>query len=237
MIKSCIILAAGLGTRMRPLTDNMCKPMVTIMDKPLIAYVIDMVLQAGCDNIVMNVHYKPDSLVAYIDKYYAGRVIISDEREKLLDSGGGIVKALKDIHNPDFFVVNADCIWHSSHNALLQLSDMYNPDMMDIVKLLYPAENAIGFDSKNIYAVDANHHIIPHNLIPHRQNPDYAFTGIQIMKKSLFVGYKLETFSVRQIWDTAFAHHKIFGCLYQGDWLHIGTPDGVIQAQNFFKNI
>ncbi|MEM6602411.1 MAG: nucleotidyltransferase family protein [Pseudomonadota bacterium] len=231
MIKSCVILAAGLGLRMRPLTDHIPKPMVEIAGRPIISYILDMVIGAGCDNIVMNIHYKPEPLREYIAQNYSDKVVFSDETDRLLNSGGGVFKALDYIQNESFFVINADCIWSSSVNALKQLVDFYDPNTMDILKLLSPAKTAIGFDEKDIYGLSDDNKILRDG----KTTQDLSYTGIQILKKSFFQGYSYEPFSVREIWDKAFEAETIYGCVFQGQWLHIGTPYAVNDAAHFLK--
>ncbi len=231
-IKSCVILAAGLGTRMRPLTDNIPKPMVTINGKPLIGHVIDMCLEAGVDNIVMNYHYKPESLQEYILNYYSDYVILSDETELLLNSGGGIVKALPFIKGEEFFVINADCIWYNpDYNALIQMQNNYNPDQFDVFKLLANPKMAIGFDEDPIYGLTEKNHILKSNI-----DLKYGYTGIQILKRPLFNGFSEKPFSIRHIWDDAFLNNRIGGCNFQGQWLHIGTPQAVLEAEDFLTS-
>jgi N-acetyl-alpha-D-muramate 1-phosphate uridylyltransferase len=228
MLKTCIILAAGLGTRMRPLTDDRPKPMVTVLDKPLIAYVVDMCLEAGIEHIIMNFHYKPLSLREYILNNYANHVILSDEQDLLLDSGGGVLKALSHTSASEFFVINADCIWHNPRdNALKQLYKIYDNTEFDVCKLLARPQNAIGFDGKPIYGLD-NHHFISQT-----KNLEYEYTGIQILKRSLFDGYTVKSFSIRNIWQTAFDNNSVGGVEFSGQWLHIGTPQSVIDAENY----
>jgi MurNAc alpha-1-phosphate uridylyltransferase len=233
MLKTCIILAAGLGTRMRPLTNDIPKPMVSVGGKPLIAYVIDMCLDAGITQIIMNFHYKPEPLKTYILNHYANHVILSDEQELLLDSGGGVLKALSHTDASEFFVINADCIWHNpKNNALGQLYALYNPDKFNICKLLSRPQNAIGFDGKPIYGLDS------HNYVQKTGVLDYEYTGIQILKRDLFAGYAIEPFSIREIWNKELANHKIGGTEFIGKWLHIGTPTAVTESADYLmKNV
>jgi len=216
---------------MRPLTDHIPKPMVEVASKPLIGYVLDMVYQAGVTNIVTNIHYKPALMLDYLETYHKDKVIISDERHELLDSGGGVVQALSHIEEEYFYIINADCIWSGTHNALLQMSDAFDPDKMDILKLLAPSEAALGFDEKNIYNLDIDGKISKSDFA------DYSFTGIQIAKKSLFNGKKAEKFSVREIWNTAKENQRFYGTNYNGKWLHIGTPEAVHLAENYFETL
>jgi MurNAc alpha-1-phosphate uridylyltransferase len=230
MLKTCIILAAGLGTRMRPLTNDCPKPMVKVLDKPLIAHVIDMCLGAGVDNIIMNFHYKPAPLRDYINAHYADNVTLSDEQDLLLDSGGGVLKALLHTDASEFFVINADCIWHNpTDNALRQLYDVYATGQFNICKLLARPQNAIGFDGKPIYALDETRHIHQTGTLC------YEYTGIQILKRSLFDGYKIEPFSIRNIWQKEFDNNTIGGTEFSGKWLHIGTPSAVTESEDYLR--
>lgn len=216
---------------MRPLTDQIPKPMVEVAEKPLIGHVLDMVYNAGVTNIVTNIHYKPAPLLDYLQTYHKDKVIISDETSALLDSGGGVVQALPHIEDDYFYIINADCIWSGLYNALLQMSDIFDPDKMDILKLLSPSETALGFDEKNIYNLDTDGKII------RSDSADYSFTGIQIAKKSLFQGRKAEKFSVREIWNIAKENQRFYGLNYSGKWLHIGTPEAVHLAENYFETL
>lgn len=231
MLKTCIILAAGLGTRMRPLTNKIPKPMVKILDKPLIGYVVDMCLDAGINEIIMNFHYKPQPLVNYIDTHYKNKVILSDEQDLLLDSGGGILKALNHTQSSEFFVINADCIWYNPYNnALKQIYSLYESQKFDICKLLVRPEHAIGFDGSPIYALDDQFRIHKNGEL------FYEFTGIQILKRELFSDYSIEPFSIRNIWNKQLEKNLIGGLEFSGTWLHIGTPQAVLEAEDFLKN-
>lgn len=233
MITDCIILAAGLGTRMRPLTNDIPKPMVNVASKPLIAYVLEMCIEAGIENIVMNIHYKPEPLISFISEHYPHKVTFSDETSLLLESGGGIVQALTSVKGNHFFVINADCIWHNlTHNALKQLSEAYNKEKFDVFKLLASSENAIGFDEQPIYALDRNGHILKDNL-----NKKFSYTGIQILERKLFDTYNCSPFSIKKIWDKTFSEQRVGGVEFIGKWLHIGTPQGVIDAENFLSHL
>jgi len=231
MLKTAIILAAGLGTRMRPLTNDRPKPMIEVLDKPLIGYVIEMCLQAGVTEIIINFHYKPEPLKAYINAHYADIVTLSNEENLLLDSGGGTLKALQHTDASEFFVINADCIWHSKHNALTELYNDYQAEKYDVFKLLACPHHAIGFDSNPIYSLDEKGFIS--KGLPLTSN----FTGIQILKRSLFDHYTIEPFSIRSIWNHAFENNRVGGIEYTGTWLHIGTPQAVIESAAYLKTI
>lgn len=234
-IKSCIILSAGLGTRMRPLTDHMPKPMVCVNGRPIIAHIMDMVLAHGVDNIVINIHYKPAALTEYIHTHYAGKVTFSDETDRLLDSGGGIIKALPYIHSDSFFVINADCIWyeHARETTILDgMAEIFDPYKMDIVKCLYPAHKAVGFDEDDIYDLSDVGAIIQKPA-----KPLYSFTGIQLIKKTVLTGFRPIKFSVREVWEKAFKQNTIYGHVFKGQWLHIGTPDSVLEAEEYLKSV
>lgn len=203
--------------------------MVEVAGKPLIGHVLDMVINAGCTDIVTNIHYKPAPLLHYLDNQYANKVMISDETDMLLDSGGGVVKALEKINDEIFYIINADCIWSGAENALLQMAAYFDPDKMDILKLLAPSQKALGFDENNIY------NLSPEGHISKADDAAYSFTGIQIAKKSLFKDFKPEAFSIREIWNNVKAENRFYGMDYRGKWLHIGTPDAVLLAERYFE--
>lgn len=232
MLKTCIILAAGLGTRMRPLTNDIPKPMVSVCHKPLIAYVVDMCLNAGVSQIIMNFHYKPEPLKNYIINNYPNNVTLSDEQDLLLDSGGGVLKALSHTDSSEFFVINADCIWHNpNNNALKQLYALYdtNRHRFNICKLLGRPEDAIGFDGQPIYSLDNNDTVHKTGVLT------YEYTGIQILKRHLFNDYTVKPFSIREIWNKELENHAIGGTEFIGKWLHIGTPQAVIQSEEYIS--
>lgn len=217
---------------MRPLTDHIPKPMVCVNHKPLIDYVIEMCLEADIDQIIVNFHYKPKVLTDHLKKNFSDKVILSDETDLLLDSGGGVCKALGYINASEFFVINADCIWHNlENNALKQLYNAYDADKFDVCKLLANPQNAIGFEGQGIYQLDRN------NYISKQAQANYEFTGIQILKRKLFDHYMPKPFSIREVWQSAFDQKHVGGCEFQGQWLHIGTPNSVTDAEAYFHNL
>ena len=171
-------------------------------------------------------------MLAYINENYADNVILSDEQDLLLDSGGGVLKALSHTDATEFFVINADCIWHNpKSNALLQLYDTYNKGKFSVCKLLVRPRNAVGFDGKPIYNLDNTHHI-------HQEGDlNFEYTGIQILKRNLFDNYMIKPFSIREIWQKEFDNNNIGGTEFIGKWLHIGTPLAVMEAEDYLKQM
>lgn len=218
---------------MRPLTDHIPKPMVSVNGRPIIAYIMDMVLDYGIDNIIVNIHYKPETLIEYLHTYYPNKVTFSDETDRLLDSGGGVIKALPHIQEENFFVINADCIWHDlNNNVLSEMEKSFDKEKMDILKCLYPSKQAIGFDEEDIYSLDSQGRILQKT-----DKPSYSFTGIQLMSQKIATGFRPIKFSMREIWQKAFNEMTVYGHVFKGQWLHIGTPESVYDAQEYLKRV
>src|SRR3954468_4869699 len=144
--RTAMVLAAGLGLRMRPLTDRMPKPLVPVAGRPLLDHVLDKLAEAGVREAVVNVHYLPDQIIEHVATRRAPRVIISDEREVVLGTGGGVVKALPLLGDAPFFHVNADTMWIDGVQAnLARLADAFDPSRMDILLLMAPTASSIGY--------------------------------------------------------------------------------------------
>ncbi len=223
-MKNCVILAAGLGTRMRPLTDHKPKPLIEVNGKPLIAHIIDDALAANCEQIIVNVHYLADMAENYLRSRYGEKVFISDERETLLDSGGGVTAATRFFENEKFFCINADCIW--TNNIFTQMREQAAQfPQAEIIKALRPVETSIGYFGKNIYNLMSDGKIIE------TQPAKYCYTGAQILSRSLFKEYQSgDIFSLRDIWRPAFERETIYGFSVSGEWLHVGDPQGLETA-------
>ncbi len=225
---TAMLLAAGLGKRMRPLTDTLPKPMIKVSGRPMIDYILDAAAQAGLARAVINVHYLAGIIERHVARRAAPAVIISDERARLLDSGGGVKKALPLIGRDTFFVLNADSFWiDGPRNNLVRLAERWNPAEMDILLMLSPTATAIGWGNRGDYALlqdgrlrrAARHEITP-----------FAYAGAGIWKAALFDPMP-EVFSLNRLFDQAEAAGRLFGMPLDGQWLHVGTPEAVIEAE------
>ena len=229
MIDQAIILAAGLGTRMQPITNTIPKPLVIINGKALIDHKLDAARRAGIGKIVVNVHHLAGQLEQHLEKITDLEIIFSDERKQLMDSGGGIVKALKHFDNRPFVVLNSDTFWHGDESANLRsLIDSWDNAKMDILMGLAEVEKAVGFYSAGDFFMDEE------GLLARRgehESAPYAFCGDYITHPQVFKNSPKEPFSSNTLFDQAISKHRLKGKPLNGLWLHVGTPDSIREAE------
>ncbi|MGE0007205.1 MAG: nucleotidyltransferase family protein [Parvibaculaceae bacterium] len=227
--RRAMIMAAGLGQRMRPLTNGTPKPLVEVAGVPLIEYGLGRLDQAGCDLAVVNVHYLPEQIEAWARRKASPRIVISDERRELLDTGGGIVKALPLLGNEPFFVVNSDSIWiDSGRPALARLIARWDDARMDCLLLLCHPRRTIGYDGHGDFLTDAGGRIIGR---PGRDETGLAYIGAYLVHPRLFANVRLSKFSMNLLWDRAVAEKRLYGIEHEGRWLHVGTPEAIPLAE------
>lgn len=221
---TAMVMAAGLGKRMRPLTATQPKPMVRVAGKPLIDHALDRLAESGVTKAVVNVHYLADVLEDHLRRRELPDVTISDERERLLETGGGMVKAAGLLPDP-FFCVNSDNLWlDGPKNALQDLSDRWNADEMDALLLLVPHKGAMNFPGKGDFHMDAV------GRLRRRRSgriAPYIFTGIQLVSKRLLHDAPEGPFSTNLLWDRAIAENRLFGVAFTGRWFEVGTPQAI----------
>jgi MurNAc alpha-1-phosphate uridylyltransferase len=227
-----MVLAAGLGVRMRPLTDKMPKPLVRVAGRPLLDHVLDKLAGAGVGEAVVNVHYLPDQLIDYTASRTRPRVIISDERGQVLGTGGGVVKALPLLGPEPFFHVNADTLWIDGVRPnLTRLAETFDPARMDILLLMAPTTSSIGYGGRGDYSMlpdGALRKRKEHQVVP------FVYAGAAIMSPSLFAGAPSGEFSLTKMFDQANEQERLFGLRLDGVWMHVGTPDAVGAAEEAF---
>ncbi len=227
--KRAMIMAAGFGQRMRPLTNGKPKPLVEVAGTPLIDYGLDRLREAGCDLAVVNVHYLPDQIEAWARKKTSPRIVISDERQELLDTGGGIVKALPQLGADPFFVVNSDSIWIDGNTPALQrLKAGWDDAAMDCLLLLCPPERTIGYDARGDFHLDTQGRITGRVA---KGETGLAYIGAYLVHPRLFANIGISKFSTNLLWDRAIAQGRLFGIEHHGQWLHVGTPDAIPLAE------
>jgi MurNAc alpha-1-phosphate uridylyltransferase len=221
-----MIMAAGMGKRMRPLTATQPKPLVRVLGKPLIDYALDRLEDAGVAKAVVNVHYLADALEAHLQDRGAPGVVISDEREALLETGGGLVKAKAQDMLPDpFFCCNADNIWlDGPRNAFADLSARWNPDEMDALLLLVPHDNARNFTGPGDFWMDGTGAL--KRRIPGRIAP-FIYTGIQLISHRLLRDAPTGKFSTNILWNRAMEEGRLYGVAFTGHWFEVGTPQAI----------
>jgi N-acetyl-alpha-D-muramate 1-phosphate uridylyltransferase len=227
-----MVLAAGLGLRMRPLTDTKPKPLVAVAGKPLLDYVLDRLADAGISEAVVNVHYLPDQIIAHTATRERPRVIISDERDEVLGTGGAVVKALPLLGPEPFFHVNSDTMWiEGVRSNLVRLADAFDPERMDILLLMAPTASSIGYSGLGDYAMLADGSLRKrreHQVVP------FVYAGAAIMSPSLFADAPAGEFSLTKMFDRANEQERLFGLRLDGVWMHVGTPDAVHAAEEAF---
>ncbi|WP_213775653.1 nucleotidyltransferase family protein [Bradyrhizobium sp. dw_78] len=227
-----MVLAAGLGLRMRPLTDHMPKPLVSVAGRTLLDHVLDKLADAGVDEAIVNVHYLPDQIIDHVAGRTRPRVIISDERDAVLGTGGGVVKALPLLGDAPFFHVNSDTMWIDGVRPnLTRLAETFDPARMDILLLMAPTISSIGYGGRGDYAMlpdGALRKRKEHQVVP------FVYAGAAIMSPSLFADAPKGEFSLTRMFDLANEQERLFGLRLDGVWMHVGTPDAVHAAEEAF---
>ena len=228
-----MVLAAGLGQRMRPLTDRMPKPLVEVAGQPLLDHVLDKLAVAGVAEAVINVHYLPDQIIDHVAPRTRPRVIISDERDRVLGTGGGVVKALPLLGDRPFFLLNADTMWIDGVRCnLARLAEAFDPARMDILLLMAPTASSIGYTGRGDYSMlpdGALRKRREHQVVP------FVYAGAAIMSPSIFAGAPNGEFSLTKMFDAANEQERLFGLRLDGVWMHVGTPDAVQAAEEAFS--
>ena len=227
-----MVLAAGLGVRMRPLTDTLPKPLVVVAGQTLLDHVLDKLALAGVSEAVVNVHYLADQLIQHTAGRTRPRVVISDERDQILGTGGGVVKALPLLGSAPFFHVNADTLWIDGvRRNLARMAEVFDPARMDILLLMAPTTSSIGYGGRGDYAMlpdGALRKRKEHQVVP------FVYAGAAIMSPSLFADAPSGEFSLTKMFDRANEQERLFGLRLDGVWMHVGTPDAVHAAEEAF---
>lgn len=230
-----MILAAGRGTRMGVLSDTVPKPLVPVLDVPLIDRAIGRLEVAGVGPVVVNVHHLADLMEHHLaGRIRAGRVLISDERGALLETGGGVKKALPLLGDAPFLVVNGDALWtDGTEPAVNRLMDAFDPDQMDVLLLLVRTEEALGYDGVGDF-LPSTLGVAP-TPVEFRGDAPAApvmYGGIQIVSPTLYDGMPEGAWSNREIFRKAAGKGRLFGLLHDGHWMHVGTPEAIKAAED-----
>jgi N-acetyl-alpha-D-muramate 1-phosphate uridylyltransferase len=221
--KSAMVLAAGLGTRLRPLTDARPKPLVEVAGQPLIFHALDRLALAGVERAVVNLHYKPEMIEAALAGRTRPRIALSHEAE-LLETGGGVKKALP-LLGETFFTLNGDVFWLDGVTPVLaRLAQYFDGKRMDALLLMQRTVGAVGYDGLGDYFLDPLG--IPRRR-GEREIAPYIFAGIQILHRRLFDGVEDIVFSLKKLYDRAEDAGRLGAIIHDGEWFHIGTPEGL----------
>ena len=231
---TAMVLAAGLGKRMRPLTASQPKPLVRVAGKALIDHALDRLADAGIARAVVNVHYLADALEAHVLARRAPQVTISDERAQLLETGGGMIKAQAQGLLPDpFFSLNSDNIWlDGPKNAFAELSAAWDAARMDALLLLVPHARAHNFTGPGDFHMDALGRLT--RRTPGRIAP-FIFTGIQLVSHRLLRDAPEGPFSTNLLWNRAIAEGRLYGAAFAGQWFEVGTPAAIAPTEEALR--
>ncbi|HEX4636105.1 MAG TPA: nucleotidyltransferase family protein [Rhizomicrobium sp.] len=230
-VTAAMIMGAGLGTRMRPLTDDKPKPLVTVGGTTLIDHSIDRLVAAGVTLVVVNLHYKAEMLRSHLARRHDVEIVFSDETDKLLDTGGGVVKAMPYFGERPFFVLNSDSIWIENGAPVLSaMLAQWNESRMDGFLLLAEMQTALGYEGTGDFALKPDGRLI---RARDAKSGDavYAYPGVQIAHPQMFVDAPEGAFSTNIMWDRAITHGRLSGTVMNGTWIHVGTPEARDEAE------
>jgi N-acetyl-alpha-D-muramate 1-phosphate uridylyltransferase len=229
-----MVLAAGFGTRMKPLTDHMPKPLVSVAGQPLIAHVFDRLREADVKRAVVNAHYLPEQIEAWCKTVSSPAVTVSDERDAILDTGGGIARALPLLGKDPFFVMNSDSFWiDGKMPGLVRLRAAWNGADMDCLLLLCDPAQTTGYDGKGDFILHQDARITRARFS--RDRKALAYIGGYLVHPRLFQDAPQGAFSMNVLWDRAIADGRLFGLAHDGHWLHVGTVPAIAEAEAFLK--
>lgn len=232
-IKTAMVLAAGFGVRMKPLTDAKPKPLVEVAGKTLIDRVLDKLASAGVERAVVNTHHFADLLIAHVVKRKSPAIEISDERDALLDTGGGIARALPRLGAAPFFSVNSDSIWiDGAKPNLSRLAEAFVPERMDAILLLAPVAGATGYSGPGDFSMTAD------GALTRRREAEivpFVYAGAAVLSPAMFDDAPRGAFSLTKLFARSEAAGRLFGFRIDGLWMHVGTPGAVQQAEDVIR--
>lgn len=225
---TAMVLAAGLGTRMRPLTDAMPKPLVPLAGRAMLDHVLDRLAAAGITTAIVNVHYKADQIEQHVRARATPRIIISDERDALLETGGGIVRARNLLGDAPIVIHNSDSVWiEKATSNLARLVDAWDSTRMDSLMLLAPSAGSLGYDGRGDFHLDTDGRV---RRRASNETAPYVFAGVSIIDPKHFDGEAERPFSLNIIWDRILAAGRLHAIVLDGLWMHVGTPEALAEA-------
>jgi MurNAc alpha-1-phosphate uridylyltransferase len=234
-VKTAMVLAAGQGARMRPLTDKIPKPMVKLAGRPLIDHVLDRLMAAHVETAVVNVHYLADQIEAHLRSRASKRpnIVVSDERDLLLDTGGGAKKALPLLGDGPFFIYNSDSVWSEGVTPALEaMLRQWDPQRMDCLLLLAPLASSLGYSGKGDFSMTPDGRLARRG---ERQVVPFTFAGVSLCDRRLFETAPDGRFSLNLLWDRSLQAGRLFGIRLEGRWMHVGTPEALNEAEIWFE--
>ena len=231
-ISSAMVLAAGLGTRLKPLTDRLPKPLMPVAGRTLLDYALDRLADAGVETAIVNLHHLGDMIAAHLKDRTTPKIVLSREQQRL-ETGGGVKNALKFLGEGAFIAVNADVLWlNGPYDALARLKSHWREADMDALLLLLETTAAFGYDGAGDFFADPAGKLARR---PEREIAPYLFTGIQILHPRLFRNCPEGAFSLNVLYDRALAEGRLHGIVHDGEWFHVGTLEGLAEAENYMR--
>ncbi len=233
IISAAMVLAAGLGLRLRPITETLPKPLVAVAGRSMLDHALDALSDAGVGTCIVNTHYLGDMIVDHLRDRAAPFIRISAE-EELLDTGGGVARALPMLGSGPFFAVNADILWEEGPGALAltRLAETFDAACLDALLLVVPLERAVGYDGAGDFTLDDEARLVRRGKAA---RAPYVFTGVQVLHPRLLEDCPSGPFSLNVLYDRAIAAGRLGGLVHDGRWFHIGTVDGLHLAEAGLK--
>ena len=233
LLKNAMILAAGLGSRMRPITNHTPKPLVKVDGRTLIVHAIDRLVEGGVTDVVVNLHYLGDQVERQLSRREDPAIHFAWERDELLETGGGVKNALAQLGNDPFWVVNCDSLWlNGPQKMMTRALEQWDPDKMDVLLVLHSTVDAYGYEGQGDFNAD------PNGLLSRRPELEvtpWLFTGIQILNPKVFADTPDGAFSLNVVYNQAIEKERLFGMVHDGEWFHVGTPEGLSEVEGFMK--
>jgi MurNAc alpha-1-phosphate uridylyltransferase len=224
-----MVLAAGLGKRMRPVTDTLPKPLVTVGGRALIDHALDRAAESGIETAIVNVHYLADLIEAHVRPRRRPKIVISDERGELLETGGGIRKALPLLGPDPFLVLNSDSLWIDGATPnLVRLQEAWDPGRMDILLLVVESAKSLGYQGRGDFSIHGSGQLQRRGELA---SVPFVYAGVAILKPQLFDDTPQGAFSLNLLFDRAIVAGRLYGMPLDGKWLHVGTPDAIAAAE------
>lgn len=234
MPRAAMVLAAGYGTRMRPFNGQLPKPLVPVGGRALLDHVLDRLADAGVATAVVNVHHKAQAIEDHLAGRERPRIVFSDERSLLLDTGGGVKKALGWLGPEPFFIHNSDSIWiEGAAPALARVAAAWNPDAMDCLLMVAASAQAASYGGRGDFAMASDGRLARRG---ENATVPFVFTGVSIAHPRLFEASPEGSFSLNLLWDRALAAGRLYGLRHDGLWIHVGTPDAVAEAERCIES-
>lgn len=228
-IRTAMVLAAGLGKRMRPITTTTPKPLVEVGGKSLIDFCLDRLEEAGIERVVVNVHYLADLVEVHLAKRSSPEILISDERDQLLETGGGLKKALPLLGDEPFLTLNSDSLWiEGPRPNLRRFVETWDPRRMDILMLLAATATSVGYEGCGDFAMEPDGRLRRRR---EREVTPFVYAGVAVLKPELLADTPDGPFSANLLYDRAIAAGRLYGLRLDGQWLHVGDPQSLAAAE------